>query len=146
MTDILGTLDAVEVSAIQAVREQMVRSVLAADWDAFMETYDEQSVVMPPNAAPLEGHAVLRAFAEAFPAVSAFQITALQIDGRADLSFERGRFDMTAGGAADGGSYLTIWRKQTDGSWKIFRDIWHSDAATARTAEPENPVRDPIDS
>jgi|SRR5215471_6861991 len=142
MTEILGTLDATQVSSIQSARNDMVRSVLAADWDAFMQVYDEQTVVMPPNVAPLD-HAQLRAFAEGFPKVSAFQITPVEVDGRADLAFEHGRFEMTAGGVPDGGSYLTIWRKQADGSWKIFRDIWHSNAAAASTAEPEDPVEDP---
>ena len=27
----------------------------------------------------------------------------------------------------DSGKYVEIWRKQSDGSWKIFRDTWTSD-------------------
>jgi ketosteroid isomerase-like protein len=127
MTTILGALDAVELAAIQAARDDMVRAALAADWDAFMQVYDEQTVVMPPNLAPLVGHQQLRPFAEAFSRLTAFQIVAAEIDGRADVAYERGRFEMTAGGVPDGGSYLSIWRKQTDGSWKLYRDIWHSD-------------------
>jgi ketosteroid isomerase-like protein len=141
MTGILGALEAVELAAIQTAGEEMVRSVRAADWDAFMRVYDAQTIVMPPNVAPLDEPAQLRSFAEAFPTISAFQITPAEIDGRADLAFERGRFEMTTGGSADGGSYLRIWRKQTDGSWKIFRDIWHSNPATVGRAEP--PVEEP---
>jgi ketosteroid isomerase-like protein len=28
---------------------------------------------------------------------------------------------------ADQGSHFTLWRKQADGSWRIYRDMWHSD-------------------
>jgi len=28
-----------------------------------------------------------------------------------------------AEGAANGGSYFTIWKRQPDGHWKIFRNI-----------------------
>jgi len=27
----------------------------------------------------------------------------------------------------DKGKYLTVWKKQADGSWKIYRDINNSD-------------------
>jgi ketosteroid isomerase-like protein len=127
VTLILGVLDAAEVGAIQAARENMVRAALAADWDAFIRVYDEHTVLMPPNVAPVEGHVQLRAYVEGYPTVSAFQITAVEIDGRADLSYERGHFELTAGGTTQSGSYLTLWRKQIDGSWKMYRDIWHSD-------------------
>ena len=127
MTLILGALDAAEVAAIQSARNDMVRLALAADWESFIQTFDEQAVVMPPNVTPVSGLTQLRAFAEAFPTLTAYQLAAEEIDGRADLAYERGRFDITAGGVPDSGSYLTLWRKQADGSWKILRDIWHSD-------------------
>jgi ketosteroid isomerase-like protein len=127
MTIVLGALDAAEVAAIQAAREDMVRLALASDWQAFIQVYDEHTVVMPPNVATVEGHVQLRAFVEAYPKISALQIAAVEIDGRADLAFERGHFELTAGDVSESGSYLTLWRKQIDGSWKMYRDIWHSD-------------------
>ena len=116
MTLILGALDAVEVAAIQVARKEMVRAALAADWDAFMQVYDEQTVLMPPNVAPLAGHEQLRSYIESFPTLSAFQITAEEIDRPAATSLSNGCFDMTGGGVPDSGSYLTIWKKQIDGS------------------------------
>ena len=127
MTLILGALDAAEVAAIQAAREDMVRLALAADWDAFARVYDDHAVLMPPNAAPIDGHVQLRAYVEAYPKISAFQIRAVEIDGRADLAYERGHYELTAGEVSESGSYLTLWRKQIDGSWKMYRDIWHPD-------------------
>jgi hypothetical protein len=39
---------------------------------------------------------------------------------------------------ADTGKFVTVWRKQVDGSWKIAYDIWNTDiAAPAMPSEPE---------
>ena len=131
MAEVLGALDSAQVATIRGARGNMVRLALAADWDMFVQLYDEQTVVMPPNVEPLDTSSKLRVFVENFPKITAFRITPTEIDGRVDLAYERGRFDMTAGGVSDQGSYLTLWRKQTDGAWKIFRDIWHSDRAAS---------------
>ena len=46
---------------------------------------------------------------------------------------ERGRYEITlapkAGDAPmdDTGKYITIYQRQSNGSWKIARDIWNSD-------------------
>jgi ketosteroid isomerase-like protein len=33
--------------------------------------------------------------------------------------------------ASDRGTYIELWEKQADGSWKIARDIYNSDVAPA---------------
>jgi ketosteroid isomerase-like protein len=45
-----------------------------------------------------------------------------------DIAVESGSYEMTLqpkGGKqfVDKGKYLTVWKRQTDGSWKIVRDI-----------------------
>jgi ketosteroid isomerase-like protein len=51
-----------------------------------------------------------------------------------DLGYVRGTFHATvqprAGGPAmtDANKFILIWRRQPDGSWKIARDIWSSNA------------------
>jgi hypothetical protein len=52
MAEVVGVLDSAQVASIQGARADMVRSVLAADWERFAQLYDEQTVVMPPNLPP----------------------------------------------------------------------------------------------
>ena len=133
MAEALGALDSAQVAAIRATRERHVRLALAADWRSFVEIYEERAFVMPPNSQPLDSRSQLLAFAENFPRIEKLRIAPGEIDGRADLAYERGFYDMTfTSGVSDRGSYLTLWRKQDDGSWMIFRDIWHSDLAPSR--------------
>lgn len=82
---------------------------------------------MAPNSAPLDTHAKIRAYLSGYPTIARIDITAIEIEGRVDLAYERGQYDVIAGGITDIGSHFTLWRKQADGSWKIYRDMWHSD-------------------
>ena len=48
-----------------------------------------------------------------------------------DLGFSSGTYEMTftdnGKPVHDKGKYVTVWKKQTDGSWKVVRDIFNSD-------------------
>jgi hypothetical protein len=65
----------------------------------------------------------LRNYYENFPKIETLSIMNLEIDRRADLVYERGRYELNAGGVIDRGSHLTLWRLQSDGRWKTSRDI-----------------------
>jgi hypothetical protein len=38
------------------------------------------------------------------------------------------------------GSYVTIYKKQQDGSWKVIEDLTASDPDTTKPVEPGKPV------
>ena len=127
MAEVVGALDSAQVAAIRAAREKQVNALRAANWDKFLESYDPQAVVMAPNSAPLDTHAKIRSYLSSYPTIARIDLTAIEIEGRVDLAYERGQYDLVAGGMSDNGSHFTLWRKQADGSWKIYRDMWHSD-------------------
>jgi len=81
---------------------------------------------MPPHMPPLDA-AAHRAFVLQYPKVTAFRMTALNVNGRGDLAYEHGSYDITAAGVADQGSYLAVWRQQPDGAWKVLRFMWNTD-------------------
>lgn len=43
--------------------------------------------------------------------------------------------------ATEVGKYLTVWHKQTDGSWKIFRDMNNADGPARGAAATDATVR-----
>jgi ketosteroid isomerase-like protein len=103
------------------------------DWSAFVNlAYDRDAIVMAPNAPAIRGHKAIIAFWEAFPPVSDFNQESLEMEGLGDLALSRDEywFTMTLPGQSalkDKGKAIMIWRKQADGSWKVFREIWNSD-------------------
>ena len=54
------------------------------------------------------------------------------VEDRFDLAVETGAYELTLQPKSgpviqDKGKYLTVWKRQTDGSWRIVRDINNSD-------------------
>jgi ketosteroid isomerase-like protein len=136
-------------TAIRQADENDMKLMNAKDWKGDSALYAEDAILLPPNQAAVQGKAAIQAWMEAFPPFSNFQEQSLEIEGQGDLAYDRGTYSMTVipPGAApieDHGKYLTIWRKQDDGSWKVQRGTFNSDlplpapgkpAATAKKAK-----------
>ena len=107
------------------------------DWDAYVRTdYTADAVVLPPNAPAVQGWEAIKAYILQESPSSHFEVSIIDIEGRGDLAYVRGTYSMTfeapngLGPTKDSGKYIEIWRKQSDGSWKVIRDIFNSDQST----------------
>src|SRR5262249_20915537 len=109
--------------------------LLARSHDELVGLYAEDAVFMPPHQPAVQGRAALRAWMEAFPPLSLFEVQVDEIDGRADLAYARGRYWMkfqpegASEPVGDFGKYVEIRKKQPDGSWLLTVDIFNSDKA-----------------
>jgi len=119
-------------AAIQKVWETYSAAVVAGDSDLWLSLYDENGIQMPPGV-PARGKDVLvKVVPKAWAAVktSAMQINPAEITVGADWAYSRGVY--TADRVVQGkdvhidGKFLTIFRHQPDGSWKIYRDCFNS--------------------
>ncbi len=104
------------------------------DWDAYVRTdYTEDAVVLPPNAPAIQGWDAIKAYIVAENTSLHFEVSMIEIEGQGNLAYVRGTYSMTfvppggSGTAKDTGKYIEIWRKQSDGAWKVIRDIFNSD-------------------
>jgi len=123
-----------------------VKLVNANDSKGAVALYTDDAMVMAPNEAAVQGKAAIQAWMEAPPPISNFQMQSLEIEGRGDLAYDRGTYSVTVtpAGAAPievHGKYLTILRKQADGSWKVQRDIWNSDLPLPVPETPAAPAK-----
>src|SRR5207248_10336687 len=94
--------------------------------------YEETAVSMPPNQELENGKAAIeKGFTELFKAtgkITEFSSQQRDLDVYGDHAIEVGSYAMTFQPAGakepvkDHGSFINIWRKQPDGSWKIHRD------------------------
>ena len=103
-----------------------------ADAAAAAGYYSDDAVSRPPNAEPLTGRdAIVKGYGDLFKSLGKvidFSATAKDIDTYADHAVEVGEYSMSFGPAGakevvkDRGGYINYWKKQSDGSWKIYRD------------------------
>jgi uncharacterized protein (TIGR02246 family) len=108
--------------------------------------YAPDATLMSPGAAPATGsEAVLKDLTAmtSDPALSlSFEADKVDVAASGDLAYTRGHFTMTATDPATKkvgtttGSYVTVYKKQADGSWKAVEDIVTPGAPPAAAAAP----------
>lgn len=95
--------------------------------------YAEDAVSRPPNAEPMVGKAAIeKGYGDVFKSLGKvldFTASAKDVDTYADHVVEIGEYKMSFQPAGakeampDHGGYMNYWKKQSDGSWKIARDL-----------------------
>lgn len=117
------------------------RDLDARNLKAMMAHYAPYATIVEPGATRLSGAEAIRKSYQAVVADPNFHVTsttdATVVSNSADLAYSRGHFAAQFTDAATHrvvhatGSFLTIYRKQPDGTWK-----WVEDFAAADPAKP----------
>jgi uncharacterized protein (TIGR02246 family) len=123
--------------AVQALYDELVGAVTAADPDAYADCFAEDAVLMPPNAPVVQGRQAIREWAKWLFGVyrleiSSFVMSAQVIGDRAAFSrYEAtGRYVGLSGGNDSHfeQKYLDALVCLPDGSWKVAAHMWSSNA------------------
>jgi uncharacterized protein (TIGR02246 family) len=114
---------------------QYSASINAGDADSWIELWDDGGVQMPPGTPAKVGKATIlerrRAGSETYD-YKDFVIKNEEVELLGDFGFARGTYSALLIPKAGGeeipidGKYLTIFKKQADGTWKIYRDAFNS--------------------
>ena len=122
-----------DAGAIRAQIDALVSTAIAADWDAWGNTLSSDVIFFPPNQAPLVGHGAVLAWARAFPEITSFTAPPDEVSGTGDLAYAHGTYSYTVtlpdgSPLTEQGTYVNIFRRQPDGSWRYTHNIWHSNS------------------
>ncbi len=124
-------------AARKGVEETMQRSIAAAkakDAKAAAAIYTDDAILMPPGQGPVKGPDAILAFFRKLHGgdgvlldqqVETLDLSLLSDDVAVELSTFRGSF--TQPGKPNGyysGRGMIIYKRQPDGSWKMYRDMW----------------------
>ena len=148
-TGVGGHLSEPDKDKIRKVVEQASRAIAppTSDVNAYVKLYyADDARVLPPNHATVTGREAISALFRSEGAIQEFRLTILALDGRNDLAYVHGAYQMslTVPGAAapvgDKGKYVEIWKKQQDGSWKVILDVYNSDLPAPATPPPVMPT------
>jgi uncharacterized protein (TIGR02246 family) len=121
--------------AIDSANARFIDASKRGDTTAVAANYADDAIVMMPNMTSWRGRdAVRRGMADFVTRVTVkdFSLKTEDVAVTGDVAVETGTFDMTVQ-AKDGkeikdkGKYVTVWKRQPGGSWKIVRDINNSD-------------------
>jgi len=122
-------------------------AILAADaaWERVFTTQDTTAALaaiepdgsmLAPNVPIATGSDAIRAVIQGFygmPGMSlSWQATKAEAASSGDLGYSMGTYELTVDGPdgqpmTDHGKYVTLWRRQADGTWKVVVDIFNSD-------------------
>jgi uncharacterized protein (TIGR02246 family) len=131
-----------DIAAIEETGNLYALALNTGDLELWLSLHTDDVVKMPPGAPSTFGQEELRAKME--PAFDNFTFEMAlypeeaQVSG--DLGFARGTYTVLmtpkAGGetisAMPDGKYLTIYKRQADGSWKLSHDCYNSNVPPAQ--------------
>ena len=142
---------AVDAAAVEkdlrAIEAQWNKDYNSRDVDAVMGHYAEDAALANPGvqlaAASDSRRAAITQFVSDPNLKISFESDRVQVAKSGDLAYTRGHFTMQGTDPAtkqprtDSGNYLTVWKKQSDGSWKAVEDFVVPGAPASAAAEEE---------
>ena len=115
---------------------RFAKDVAARGGPAFAEWFADDGVALGNGAAPVVGKVAIARSAGWSPAT--YQLTWKPTDGMmgpsGDMGYTWGHFeghskDANGNPVTTSGRYMTIWRKQADGTWKVVLDAGSTEPA-----------------
>lgn len=128
-------------SEIQDANQLFMTAVSNADAKALTAMYTADAKLLPANSEVVEGPVAIGGFWNAtmgmgikkvmFETVSANQV--------GDMAIEEGKYALYVEGdhMVDQGKYMVTWKKE-EGKWKVYRDIWNTNAPEVQTRAAKN--------
>jgi uncharacterized protein (TIGR02246 family) len=120
-----------DLTTVDGLKAELVRAFEAGDPDRAAALYEPGARLLPPGAAVITGEAAVREFfAQRFAAGSdGGVLERVRLDEYGDVAVEEGRYGRRSGDRLlDSGTYLAVFRRQADGTWRWATDMWNSDA------------------
>ncbi len=123
--------DAADVAAIEQLWDEYEAYVVAGDGETWIGLYDQEGIQMRPGA-PMRGYEDLAEAVKAWTPDDADAMSILPIETviLGDMAWSMGTYtvDFTTddGPGQVDGKFMTLLRRQDDGSWGIYRDIFNS--------------------
>jgi uncharacterized protein (TIGR02246 family) len=140
-----------DIKTVKAVETAWVADIATKDADKFASYYAEDASLLMPNAPIINGRdnivAALKPMLADPNFALTFQATRADASKGGDFVYTVGTYSMTVSSpkgkkpVTDKGKYLTVFKKQPDGSWKAVADMINSDMPAQSERPPHKSHR-----
>src|SRR4029453_10727519 len=121
-------------SSADVAKERETLTTLDKEWaasagnvDKFMSYYAPDASFYAPGLPLATGPGPIREAVTKMMSSPGFSLTfaptGAEVSGSGDLGYTSGTYEATMNGAAEKGKYITVWKKQSGGDWKVKEDI-----------------------
>ena len=128
---------------VEKLGKQFTEAFGKGDLAAVAGMYSEDAMAFPPEAEIVKGRAAIQAMWRGVREIGAqsidFEVLDVAASGVLLVETGIGTLHVAGPGPAQATvkvKYVVVWKKQKDGSWKIYRDIWNSLPAPAPAPTP----------
>jgi ketosteroid isomerase-like protein len=131
--------NAADLAAIAAFNQRYLQAINSGDSAALSSLTDDDHIMLAPGRPPVVGKpandAANAGGFRQYDIAETWNPLETVIDG--NLAYQRGSFKVVAAPKAGGparttiGSFLRIYRRQSDGSWRMTRDMFNSEQPAA---------------
>lgn len=132
---------------IRSLEDSFAKLVVTGGFQSLVELYyEENAMLLSPNQPPAVGRAAIENALRAYPPITAFSLKAQEIEGAGDLAWSCGTYTLTMnipgvpGPVKDEGNTMVIYRRQRDGAWRAWRDIYNSTLPAPGSTEEAKPA------
>jgi uncharacterized protein (TIGR02246 family) len=125
---------AAEQAAIREIDHEMVRALNARDVERWLGFVTDDVRMQPPNEPILKGKPTVREMLEGLFALPDFSVThgdpdRIVVSQSGDLAYISYAYALTVpneegGSVTEEGKDISIFQKETDGTWKLAIDMW----------------------
>ena len=124
---------------IESVNKHFTQAFNNGDVDGFVKVYAPDALILPPNSEPIRGATGIAEFWrngwKAGLRNVVLTTTELSVHGNTAYEVGTAQLDLRKpdGSLAgqDKGKYIVIWKQNSAGDWRWYRDIWNSSLPAA---------------
>lgn len=127
---------AAEETSLRNVDLQWSEAASKRGADQFVRYFADDAIFLPPNVPVMTSKDDIQRWASELMSNPGFSLnwqpTKVEVSRGGDLGYTSGVYELKLTGpngkaVSDHGKYLTVWKKQPDGSWKVVADTFNSD-------------------
>jgi uncharacterized protein (TIGR02246 family) len=135
---------------IKAAEAQWNKDIQAKDTQAIGARYADDAFFIAPGVAATQGSTPIRQIYANESTDPAFEVhfssDKIDVARSGDLAYARGKFtdkytdSKTGKVMAGSGAYLTVYKKQDDGGWKVVESFAAEDPGSPKPVPPQKPA------